>query len=247
MFHELWVGLADDEKYKYRLLGGIQRKLIKRLICKLEPKVIHTQTELYNKELLFLGFNSARLPLTSNIPLVPQPNDVSEKESVIGMVIFGSIYPDAPFLEFAQEIASYVDKTGQKVILTMIGRNGGEQEGWVSAFKSVGIPVTVMGEQSTETISKVLQENTLGVISTPFYLMEKSGSAAAMRLHQLPIINVAKSWRPKRYFELKNPEDVLVYKLNNLHEIKGLKKGAKTANSIEWVGNTFVRTLQANG
>lgn len=243
MFHEIWVGLADDEHYKLRFLGFIQRKLIKNLIAKLNPKVIHTQTEIYKRELQHLGINSQLLSLPSNIPLINIISEKTVKTDTISLIIFGSIYPNAPFLEFAQDIATYCAKTGQKATLTMIGRNGMEQEKWVAAFKSVGIPVIVMGEQSTETISKTLQESTIGIITTPFYVLEKSGSAAALRSHGLPIINVAESWRPKRYFELTAPVDVLVYKPGNFSEFRNLKNGSSTANSIVGVGEIFLRSL----
>ncbi|WP_405410825.1 hypothetical protein [Maribacter sp. Asnod1-A12] len=240
MFHELWVGLANDEKIKYRIMGGVQKKIIAHLITKLSPKVIHTQTELYKREIGYIGYTSKLLSLPSNIPITSK---ITNTTNTIAMVIFGSIYPNAPYQIFAKEVATYLKETKQKATLTLIGRNGHEKNNWVSAFKSNNIPVTVLGEQSVSSISNVLSNSTLGVITTPAYLLEKSGSAAALRLHQLPIINVAKSWVPKRYFKYDAQNDVLVYSSGNFSAIKNLNTSKGETNSIHKVAENFISSL----
>src|SRR5437763_15523267 len=47
MFHELWVGMASDAKPMEKYWGFVQRYLIRSMIRKLKPEIIHTNTNLY--------------------------------------------------------------------------------------------------------------------------------------------------------------------------------------------------------
>jgi hypothetical protein len=102
MFHELWVVTDRTASFKNVFLGSIQKSLIKSLIVKLKPAVIHTQTGLYKRELKKIGFRSKHLSLFSNIPVFPdylsKPVNAELNLSVVSMVIFGSIYPKSLFI-----------------------------------------------------------------------------------------------------------------------------------------------------
>jgi hypothetical protein len=63
MFHELWVGMANEESKKLHLWGQAQRALIKSLVKSLKPAVIHTQTRLYQTLLAKMSFKAGYLPL----------------------------------------------------------------------------------------------------------------------------------------------------------------------------------------
>jgi len=243
MFHELWVGLANDENIKYQIIGGLQKKIIANLITQLSPKLIHTQTEIYKREIEHIGHTSKLLSLPSNIPVTGK---ITDTPNTIAMVIFGSIYPNAPYQIFAKEVNRYLKETKQKGTLTLVGRNGHEKNNWVRAFKSNNIPVTVLGEQSVSSISNVLSNSTLGIITTPAYLLEKSGSAAALRLHHLPIVNVAKAWIPKRYFKYDFQNDVLIYNPGNFSAIRDLNVSKGEINSIHKVAENFISSLNVN-
>src|ERR1700744_127282 len=138
LFHELWVGMAVEETLKLKWWGSLQRLLIKSMLIKLRPKVIHTQTRLYQAQLSKLGFKADYLPLFGNIPvadkaIIPQP------APAISLVVFGSIHDGAPIEEFSKEAALYSRKSNIPVKLTFIGRCGVEQERWIDAWKSAGL------------------------------------------------------------------------------------------------------------
>lgn len=244
MFHEIWIGLEANEKYKNQFIGGLQKQIINNLIKQLSPSIIHTQLELYKRELGYLGHTCTLLNLPSNIPLTAEKN--KEQTNHISFVIFGSIYPDAPINEFAFELSNYKKKTGKSINITMIGRNGNEQSNWIQIFKSYGIPVKILGEQPPESISHILLNSTIGIITTPLYLIEKSGSAAALRLHQTPIINVAKPWLPKRYFKYDIQKDVFVYTNGNFSSIENINFFKVETNAVSKVAQNFISSLNSN-
>ena len=242
MFHEIWIGLEANEKHKNQLIGGFQKRIIKRLLKQLSPKILHTQLELYKRELSYLGYKSKLLNLPSNIPFTTK-KAIKKKTDSLSLVVFGSIYPGAPINEFAKDISFYKKSTGKNVNITLIGRNGNEQKNWIDTLNLYNIPVTVLGEQSSTSISNTLHNSTIGIITTPLYLLEKSGTAAAMRLHNLPIIIVSKEWKPKRNFNLEIPEDVLIFKSNNFGDYIKLKDKNYNKHSINTIASTFLKSL----
>lgn len=195
MFHELWVGMAVQESAKLKLWGRIQKHLIKTLISRLKPKVINTQTQLYITQLKRLGYEASYLPLFSNIPIV---KDVQRHDSdhVIKLVAFGTIHTGALIKELAADAAEYSLKYNVPVSLTFIGACGHEQNTWVNAWKNAKLDVEVMGKQPADIVSSVLQNSTIGISSTAVAVIEKSGAFAAMRAHELPVLNISKPWQP---------------------------------------------------
>jgi hypothetical protein len=203
MFHELWVGIATEESIKLRWWGKLQKYIIKDLIIKLHPKVIHTQTLLYQKLLLKLGFNVSYLALFGNIPIhdsLKVDNKIYRQTvnpTTINFVIFGSIHSGAPIDKFAEEASVYSKNNNISIILTFIGRCGIEQDRWCNIWRAKGLTAIVMGVKTAEDISDLLVNATMGISATAYEVIEKSGSYAAMREHNLTVLSVAKAWTPK--------------------------------------------------
>lgn len=195
MFHELWLGMAIQESTKLKLWGRVQKYLIKALIRRLNPMVINTQTTLYSVLLQKLGYKATLLPLFSNIPKNENVKKVNEP-NCIKLVVFGTIHTGALIKELAVDAAAYALKYNMQVRLTCIGECGREQEKWVNEWQSAALDVDVLGKQPADIVSAVLQNSTIGVLSTAVAVAEKSGSFAAMRAHQLPVLNISKPWQP---------------------------------------------------
>ncbi|MEJ7769739.1 MAG: hypothetical protein WKF70_05555 [Chitinophagaceae bacterium] len=199
MFHELWVGMEEKPPLKFRLLGWLQRRQIKKLLVKLKPGAVHTHTGIYSHHLKQLGFNIMKLPLFTNIAVSSQscrgnkPNNVVE----ISFVVFGHIHPNAPVENFAKELWDYSEETSLKVVLKFVGRSGSEQVRWKSAFTSYGLKVEVFGEQPSSEISRILSDCTFGITTTPIALVEKSSAVATMWAHHLRVLSVSNPWNSK--------------------------------------------------
>jgi hypothetical protein len=215
--------------------GRLQRLLIKSLFRTLQPKVIHTQTPLYQAQLAKLGFTSQLLPLFANIPVdkgakhnaeaLMQPSSTSKTEGV-QLVLFGSIHPGAPVEQFAREAAEYARQHAVPVALTMVGRCGNEQKHWVAAWEKQGLPLQILGEQEPQRISEVLLHASLGIATTPAPLIGKSGTAVAMQEHGLPVLCVSHQWTARGIKELKLPDGIAVYSEGGFAKCLAEKKQA---------------------
>jgi len=211
MFHELWIGMDASSSLKNKLIGRIQKRIIKNLLTVLKPISIHTQTELYMKKLNEIGSQSNYLPLFSNIPLynlekVNLKTRYDFPNHQINFILFGHIHPGSYIDTFAKEITSFAKGNSIKISLTTIGRNGAELRKWKKICDKYGLILNEFGEQSAKTISKQLANADIGITTTPLIQSQKSGTIAAMHAHGLPIICISKQWQVKNYKPKNTPK-----------------------------------------
>ena len=242
MFHEVWIGLEKQAPVKHQLAGKLQQLIIKQLVLQLNPKVIHTHTQLYQIQLSNLGFTVHSLPLFGNIPVARSADngDYASATKDISLVLFGGIHPGAPAKQLAQEVAEYAQREAIQATLILVGRCGSEAAHWVTAWQAAGLTVEVLGEQPAHTISKVLQQATLGLTTTPVALTEKSGTAAAMLEHGLPVLCVGRPWHPKGIDFLETPRGILVYKQGNFRHILAQTK-VYLYNNVSTIAEQLVK------
>ncbi|MEO7216458.1 hypothetical protein [Mucilaginibacter sp.] len=242
MFHELWVGMADEESKKLHFWGLAQRVLIRSLVKNLAPKVIHTQTHLYQTLLAKMGFKAGYLPLYGNIPVIGNING-NRPAGKLSFVVFGAIHDRAPISEFAKEAAQYAEKFRLPVTLTIIGRGNNEQQRWADVWAAAGLTVERLGELSAQRISEVLSNATIGLSATALAVIEKSGSYAAMREHGLPVISVSKAWTPTRVSKPAIPIGVEEYTIGNLEECVANSKFQPYGSNVDVVSVKFAQAL----
>ena len=249
MFHELWVGINIHSSAKLKLRGWLQKKLIQRLIAKLKPNLIHTQSRAYQAQLQNLGFEAKLLPLFGNISITGHENNVgtaadslvTNKE--IRLVYFGFIYPGAPIQQFAREVADYSQQFNVPVSLTIIGRSGPRLASWVAEWGSVSIQLKVLGEQPVETISKVLANASHGISTTAIELSDKSGTIAAMREHGLPVICLSNPWSAGEYRPHEPSSGVHQYQHGCLEKFFNNKRDPPTFDHARRVALEFAQGL----
>ncbi|RDC66091.1 glycosyltransferase family protein [Adhaeribacter pallidiroseus] len=249
MFHELWVGMDIQSSIKLKLWGQIQKKIIQSMVFRLKPKLIHTQTRLYQEQLYKIGLDSKYLSLFSNIPVhynrAPKTYKLPQLKvgSSINFVVFGSIHTGAPIELFTQEASLYAKKKGIKLSLTIIGRSGEEQLHWKTVWELRGLVVEILGEQTPERISEVLSKATFGLSTTPSILIEKSGTVAAMFAHGLPVICISRIWTPRGVPNFKLPNNVVQYKSGNLETCFLLASSPKLFNNVSKITRQLTDTL----
>jgi hypothetical protein len=247
MFHELWVGMAFESSIKQRYLGMVQKVLIKKLILNLKPKVINTQSRLYQAQLLKLGFKSEYLQLFGNIPLMNKDNGrtgaTPADHRIISLVVFGTIHLQAPIKQFAQEVAAYAKEKKVQFLLKIIGRSGPEQDHWVDVWQSAGLLVEVLGEQPSEVISQLLKSALIGISTSAYVMIEKSGTVAAMREHDLPIICVSSSYRPRGIKDLPIPTGISEYKTGNFGVCLSKSASKFNNNNVNNIANQLTEFL----
>jgi hypothetical protein len=245
MFHELWVGIAIEESKKLRYWGKVQRVLVKSLITRLQPTLIHTNTKLYKRLLNNLGFNAGILPLFSNIPVkhLLEERRINIAQGIM-FVVFGAIHNRAPIAAFAREAALYHRKTNIPVSLTILGRKNEEQQRWAEEWQAAGLALKVLGEQNAEVISAELSKANFGISATALAVIEKSGSFAAMREHGLPVISVSKPWAPKGFTEIVVPNGVIKYSEGNFESCINYISNVPHSSNISAVASQFITALK---
>ena len=125
-------------------------------------------------------------------------------------------------------------KNGKRICLLSLGRLGAAgRDIWEKlkcAYPDLALPV--LGEQPAEVVSIIMQTADFGVAASPWDLIGKSGSAAAMVEHGLPVI-VTRADRQSRFTVIKPPStDPLFHRCDDTLEAKliaGLPKRAPHA------------------
>jgi hypothetical protein len=203
MFHELWIGAPRHASLRHRAVGWLQRRAILRLLRVLRPHRVHTSNPAYRALLDAVGVEAGVLPLCGSIPVAP-PNPqwlprellqagvpasaINDRSGTWVFGLFGSLHPEwNPEPLFAQVAAQ---AAGRQVIITAIGRQGGGTQLWQELQRKHGrrFSFCALGERSTAEISWYLQSLDFGIATTPWLLIGKSATAAAMIDHGLPVI-----------------------------------------------------------
>ena len=246
MFHELWVVTDYTASFKHIFLGNIQKRLIKSLIVKLRPAVIHTQTGLYKRHLKMIGFHSKHLSLFSNIPVAHEffskLKNTDLNYSAVSLVIFGSIYPNSLFKELASQAAEYKKENAVEMILNVIGRINEKHKQLAEIWTAAGLKINLLGEQTEASVSSIFSQQTIGIAFTPLPMIEKSGSATAMREHGLPVICISNPWYPKGYIK-KTIRGIMQLNNSNFRECLEMKKTVPCFNKVEIIGREFTNHL----
>ena len=208
--HELWIGGSKHTwSFKDFLVGAVQRAILLMLLRRLSPAVLHTHIPYYQKLLRQGGITAGLFPLSiGNIPVsdrtaqhwlfpVIHQNggpDLSVHRAdwwLIGM--FGGVagdWPDADATRTLTFIAEIAARARRQVIIASIGRAGdhgqGRIERWRDQFPQ--IKFIVLGPKPENEVSQFFNSIDFGLTSYPVVVLGKSGSAAAMLEHGLPII-----------------------------------------------------------
>ncbi|MBZ9731295.1 hypothetical protein LB467_16515 [Salegentibacter sp. JZCK2] len=238
MFHELWVGMDNKDSFKLKLLGSLQKHIVKKTIDILVPEIINTHTRLYLSKLDKMGCKSDLLPLFGNIPILFQSEE--KRNGIINIAVFGGIHPGAKLKKFINEVPK-----ANKYKFHFIGSNGPEQGNWVATLTKNNVDYQLHGWLGIEEISKILSKCQWGVTSTPYYLSEKSGSTAAMLEHNLIVFCIARKWNPRDIKVEVLANDAIIKWKTTLDMESFIKcKRYKSENNIEVIAENFINRLK---
>ncbi|MGY2134553.1 hypothetical protein ACW9KT_20160 [Hymenobacter sp. HD11105] len=203
MFHELWVGMPTHSSKKHIVWGWAQQFIIRALVSRLKPRIISTQTWLYQKQLAKLNIQAYFLPLFSNIPYnrshilpVVSDDDLGDNR-FYNLVVFGTIHPYSLVEDFIKEVILFNKSSNKEIRLHAVGHCGPELDRWESTWVAAGLLFKRHGTQSPEQISVILRHCSVGITTTALPMVQKSGSVAAMREHGLPVICISGPWQPR--------------------------------------------------
>lgn len=194
-FHEIWIGAHLRASRKDRVVGFLQRWGLVRLVRKLAPGLITTTNVVYKALLQRQGFAIHQIPLFGNIPVLPvpgkQPPWISTPHDQVWLFgFFGTIHPGWDPMPLVSALINLKAKSALDICVVSFGNLGGGSEPWERlVFAGEGeIKFVRLGEKSPSEVSEILHHLDAGLSSMPWQLMEKSGAAAAMIEHGLPVI-----------------------------------------------------------
>ena len=263
MFHELWVGMPAGAPFKHWIAGALQRRGIRRLCRAVKPQVVTTSNPLYVEALRRAGVAASLLPLYGNIPVVDRGHETAfpgwlgdlgitaanRSEWWLGL-FFGGLYFDWKAEPFVSLLTRAAKKAGKRVCLLSVGRLGAEgKEVWQqmqSGYSGISFPA--LGEQPAEVVSILMQVSDFGVAASPWALIGKSGSAAAMVEHGLPVIVTREDGQSRFSVPAPPSTDPLFHRLDDTLEskfIEGLPHGVPQARR-DGIARQFCALLQQN-
>jgi len=205
MLHELWIGASRGAGLRHQMVGSMQRWAVRSLIATLRPVVVHTSNSGYLHLLGKAGIGARILPLCGSIPIIANVDeDWLEHELVrLGMPstaaapaghwrcgFFGTLpelWSPEPLFSY---LAAAAERSGRRVAVLSIGRLGPGEALWrdMQSRYAQRFGFARLGERTREEVSMFLQSIDFGLATTPWQLIGKSASTAAMLDHGLPVI-----------------------------------------------------------
>jgi hypothetical protein len=201
MLHEIWI--HDGGSWRRRLVSAGQRQCVLAL-CRHPGVVIHTSNSTYQRELGQHHVKVGLLPLFGNIPVSPRDAQawlpcaapevgaeiVARRSEWWLCVLFGTIHPEWPPEPLMSRLLRAAADRGKRVGIVSVGRLGAGEALWVTLQNRYRDHAAMirLGEQPVERISEVLNTADFGIATSPYALIGKSGSVAAMLDHGLPVI-----------------------------------------------------------
>lgn len=210
MMHELWIGFESSSSLKHKVLGYFQKLCIHYLLTTLKPKVLHTHSHVYQKQLSSIYPKVGILPLFSSIQkqnLAPfrksletilndkdckisLKNKPSQTPSLLIFSLFGTLHPQwppEPFLSTLFRLATLHKKT---ILILHFGNIGSGEALWKQMVDRYLGKITFckLGQLSPEEIGIILEHTHYGVAASPLHLLEKSATALSFLEWGCPLI-----------------------------------------------------------
>lgn len=189
MFHELWIGRNKNISWKAKVISCMQEIIVRQLIKKMKPQVIHTHLPIYMSNLKKLTSNIRPLPLFSNIS--PPINFLqSINNNRFRWVFFSQVDTSPEIINFINIFNIELLEKGISPELIIIGNNRNRMLGYVEEFKEkcpLFVNIECTGFLSENEISIELKYCNLGITPVPSHGIGKSGSVAAFLAHGIPV------------------------------------------------------------
>ena len=187
-FHEIWIGAYPTAKLIEKVNGFRQKREILNFLRLVRPEIITCTNAASLDRLNCSKINAQYLYLFGNIPF--SPTDLKNDTKKVKVAVFGTPYSKFPYLILFQRLVEIANFTGKSVELKILGRQRDDEAllKIKDLSKKFEIFIHECGELPTESISHELQQCDLGICTTPFDIIGKSGSTAAMLEHGLPVL-----------------------------------------------------------
>jgi len=189
MFHELWIGRNQNSSLKNKAISYMQEVIVRQLMKKIKPQVIHTHLPFYMNNLKKITLNISPLPLFSNIsPLINFSQTIADKR--FRWAFFSQVGTSPEIINFINIFNTELLEKGISPELIIIGNNKNRMLEYVEEFKAkcpLFAHIECTGFLSENEISIKLKYCDLGITPVPLHCIGKSGSIAAFLAHGIPV------------------------------------------------------------
>lgn len=187
-FHEIWIGAYPQASLKEKTMGWIQKREIIKFIRLLKPSLITCSNSAAMDRMQSTLIKINYLYLFGNIPY-SQIHSVKES-SQLTVVFFGTPYNSFPYEILADKLKNISKILKKSIHIKIIGRSreaiGLNKIIKISKFNDFRL--SQLGEIPECQVSQELQNSDIGVSTTPYDIIGKSGATAAMLEHRLPVL-----------------------------------------------------------
>ena len=215
-FHEIWVGAYPRANWKERGIGWLQKNLILAFIKKCNPGWITSSNAAALDRLKQLGIPARFLYLFGNIPFSAN-SKATPKGQTHKVAFFGTPYADFPYYKLGEFFSTLSKTSGKKLEIILIGRQREDagSDHLYSLCKENKFLIERTGELSTNLISQQLHKCSLGVSTTPYDVIGKSGATAAMFEHGLPVLAYNDGDTPQESLFIPDPFIDQIFLIND--------------------------------
>lgn len=211
VFHEIWIGAYPRAKIKEKVMGWRQKKEILKFVKHLNPSVTFGTNSAAIDRLKTEGIQAEYLYLFGNIPYSPSPTGSPKRH--FRVAFFGTAYEKFPYELLATRLKSI---TKQKIELRIIGRQ--RESMGLAKIRSMAqkheFEISMTNELAPAKISIELQNCSIGVSTTPYDVLGKSGATAAMLEHGLPVYAYDDGDTPKENLTVFKPFQDQIFLIN---------------------------------
>ncbi|EDY19614.1 hypothetical protein CfE428DRAFT_2790 [Chthoniobacter flavus Ellin428] len=182
--HELWIGEERGASWKHRAIGWWQRRGVLELLRTLDVGLIHTSNDTYVHLLARADLAARRLPLFGSLPL-PTASPVRSNDRLT-LAFFGTLHPVWP----AEPLFSQLRGMKKPIELVHAGNIGAGETLWRQMESTYGADFRFrrLGRLAPPALADFFAAADFGVATTPWLLIGKSASVAAMLDCGLPVI-----------------------------------------------------------
>jgi hypothetical protein len=205
MLHEIWLQPGRDGPLRHRALGWAQRRSVDAWTGPgWRPEIVQTQARLHQARLRSRGVAAELLPLCPSF----ERAKVSQAEARLTVAAwlkakgqnaelnacwlghFGAFHqPAEEFIKFAREVVNQLQPTGRRAAFLALGRAVSVATVFADAARALPeADFLVLGELSVENVSVTMQACDCAFTTTPWDIIEKSGTVAAWRALDIPVL-----------------------------------------------------------
>lgn len=203
MFHEIWIGSHVGARLCDRAVGWLQRRGLQSVVRQVRPEVVHCSNWLYSTLLTNADIANQILPLFGNVPIVPRVVDPyhaliktlspeSDRQDWHVAAFFGTIHSGANVVHVLRWLQKISQQLGRRLLVASLGRCPDAEQHFRTWSETLGetdsTRFVVKGEMPPHELSAWLGSADCGVSTTPYNIIEKSGSAVAFAEHGISVL-----------------------------------------------------------